>query len=238
MKILLADDDPITLDALHGCVAPEGFTALLARDGREALALWEKGRPDLLCLDIMMPHIDGYEVCRRVRAADSQIPVLFLSAKSEEIDVVVGLQLGADDFIRKPFGKHELLARIRAALRRANSRSQPARHFTMHDLTVHPLELRAERAGKSIDLSPREASILTLLHERAGQVVDRDTLLDRCWGVDYFPESRTLDMHIAKLRKHIESGSGGLTIIETVRGAGYRYRPVLNPKAVECLGDA
>jgi DNA-binding response OmpR family regulator len=115
MTVLLADDDPITLDALHGCVAPEGFTALLARDGREALALWEKGRPDLLCLDIMMPHIDGYEVCRRVRAADSQIPVLFLSAKSEEIDVVVGLQLGADDFIRKPFGKHELLARIRAA---------------------------------------------------------------------------------------------------------------------------
>jgi DNA-binding response OmpR family regulator len=112
----------------------------------------------------------------------------------------------------------------------------------MHDLTVHPLELRAERAGKSIDLSPREASILTLLHERAGQVVDRDTLLDRCWGVDYFPESRTLDMQIAKLRKHIESGSGAPTIIETVRGAGYRYRPVkaiavLKPKAVECLGD-
>jgi DNA-binding response OmpR family regulator len=225
MTVLLADDDPITLDALHGCVAPEGFTALLARDGREALALWEKARPDLLCLDIMMPHIDGYEVCRRVRAADSQIPVLFLSAKSEEIDVVVGLQLGADDFIRKPFGKHELLARIRAVLRRANSRSQPARYFTMHDLTVHPLELRAERAGKSIDLSPREVSILTLLHERAGQVVDRDTLLDRCWGVDYFPESRTLDMQIAKLRKHIESDSGAPAIVETVRGAGYRYRP-------------
>jgi DNA-binding response OmpR family regulator len=226
MKILLADDDPITLDALHACVAPEGFTALLARDGREALAQWEKGRPDLLCLDIMMPHVDGYEVCRRVRAADPQVPVLFLSAKSEEIDVVVGLQLGADDFIRKPFGKHELLARIRAALRRAHSRSQPARHFTMHDLTVHPLELRAERAGVSIDLSPREASILALLHERAGQVVDRDAILNRCWGLDYFPESRTLDMHIAKLRKRIEPDPAAPTLIETVRGVGYRFRPL------------
>ena len=224
MKILLADDDPITLDALHACVEPEGFTALLARDGREALALWQSGRPDLLCLDIMMPHIDGYEVCRRVRAADPQVPVLFLSAKSEEIDVVVGLQLGADDFIRKPFGKHELLARIRAALRRAHARSRPARHFTMHDLTVHPLELRAERAGVSIDLSPREAAILELLHERAGQVVDRDAMLGRCWGLDYFPESRTLDMHIAKLRKRIEPDPVAPTLIETVRGVGYRFR--------------
>ena len=225
MKLLLADDDPITLDALHACVAPEGFTALLARDGREALALWETHRPDLLCLDIMMPHIDGYEVCRRVRAADAQVPVLFLSAKSEEIDVVVGLQLGADDFIRKPFGKHELLARIRTALRRTQSRTAPARTFAMHDLLVYPRELRAERAGVSLDLSPRETAILALLHERAGQVVDRDTMLSRCWGLDYFPESRTLDMHIAKLRKRIEPDPANPALIETVRGVGYRFRP-------------
>ena len=138
VKILLADDDPITLDALHACVAPDGFSALLARDGREALDLWERHRPDLLCLDIMMPHVDGYEVCRRVRASDAQVPVLFLSAKSEEIDVVVGLQLGADDFIRKPFGKHELMARIRTMLRRAQSRAVPARSFVIHDLVVYP----------------------------------------------------------------------------------------------------
>src|SRR5215207_9802571 len=129
MTVLLADDDPITLDALHACVEPEGFAALLARDGRQALDLWEKHKPDLLCLDIMMPQMDGYEVCRRVRATDANVPILFLSAKNEEIDVVVGLQLGADDFIRKPFGKHELLARIRAAVRRMQSRSQPARSF-------------------------------------------------------------------------------------------------------------
>jgi DNA-binding response OmpR family regulator len=172
----------------------------------------------------MMPQVDGYEVCRRVRAVDAQVPVLFLSAKSEEIDVVVGLQLGADDFIRKPFGKHELLARIRAALRRVHARTNGARSFVMHDLVIYPRELRAERAGATIDLSPREAGILELLHERTGQVVDRDTLLNRCWGLDYFPESRTLDQHIAKLRKRIEPDPASPTIIETVRGVGYRYR--------------
>jgi DNA-binding response OmpR family regulator len=224
MKILLADDDPITLDSLRACLEPEGFTALTARHGGEALALWEKHRPDLLCLDIMMPQVDGYEVCRRVRAADAQVPVLFLSAKSEEIDVVVGLQLGADDFIRKPFGKHELLARIRAALRRVQARTNGTRSFAMHDLVVYPRELRAERAGATIDLSPRESAILELLHEKTGQVVDRDTLLNRCWGMDYFPESRTLDQHIAKLRKRIEPDPANPTIIETVRGVGYRYR--------------
>jgi DNA-binding response OmpR family regulator len=224
MKLLLADDDPITLDSLGACLEVEGFTTLLARDGRQALQLWEKHRPDLLCLDITMPDVDGYEVCRCVRATDARVPVLFLSAKSEEIDVVVGLQLGADDFIRKPFGKHELLARIRGALRRTRAAREPARTFVMHDLTVYPRELRAERAGASLDLSPREAAILALLHERAGQVVDRDTLLNRCWGVNYFPESRTLDMHIAKLRKRIELQPENPTIIETVRGAGYRHR--------------
>ncbi|HET6409907.1 MAG TPA: response regulator transcription factor [Chthoniobacteraceae bacterium] len=225
MRVLLADDDPLTLDGLQACMEPEGFSPLLARDGREALALWEQHRPELLCLDIMMPHIDGYEVCRQVRAVDPHVPVLFLSAKSEEVDVVVGLRLGADDFIRKPFGKSELLARIRAVLRRAQGHSFPPRHFTMGELTVFPLELRAERDTENIDLTPRECAILALLHERAGQVVDRDTLLNRCWGLEYYPESRTLDMQIAKLRKRIERDAGTPELIETVRGAGYRWRP-------------
>ena len=223
MKLLLADDDPITLDSLRACVEPEGFVTLLARDGQEAFSLWERHPPDLLCLDIMMPRLDGYEVCRRVRAADAGVPVLFLSAKNEEIDVVVGLQLGADDFIRKPFGKHELLARIAAALRRTRARTEPSLCFAMRDLLVWPGELRAERDGISIDLSPRETAILALLHERAGQVLDRDTILNRCWGLDYFPESRTLDQHIAKLRKRVETRADH-PIIETVRGVGYRFR--------------
>jgi two-component system, OmpR family, alkaline phosphatase synthesis response regulator PhoP len=226
MKILLADDDPIMLDTLQVCVTTEGFDIVTASDGEEAFAQWDRHRPDLLCLDIMMPKLDGYEVCRRVRAIDPQVPILFLSAKSEEIDIVVGLQLGADDFIRKPFGKHELIARIRAVLRRANSISGKSRSFTMADLTVWPAELRAERDGVNIDLSPRETGILALLHERAGQVVDRDTILNKCWGLDYFPESRTLDQHIAKLRKRIETNPDR-PLIETVRGVGYRFRMMM-----------
>lgn len=222
MTILLADDDPVTLESLAACLQPEGFRTLLARDGEEALTLWKKYKPDLLCLDIMMPGMDGYEVCRRVRAADAGVPILFLSAKSEEIDVVVGLRLGADDFVRKPFGKHELIARIGSALRRTKVVKATADSFQLGPLRVFPAELRAQREDESMDLTPREVSILKLLHERAGQVLSRDTLLDVCWGLEYMPESRTLDQHIAKLRKKIERESED--IIETVRGVGYRWR--------------
>lgn len=183
MTLLLADDDPITLDSLAECLEPEGFKTLRARDGEEALEQWRRHKPELMCLDIMMPRVDGYEVCRRVRAEDARVPVLFLSAKSEEIDVVVGLKLGADDFIRKPFGKHELLARIHAALRRVQRDAAPARSLVLRDVKIFPLELRAERAGREIDLTPREVSILQLLHERAGEVVSRDELL----GSKLFP---------------------------------------------------
>jgi DNA-binding response OmpR family regulator len=224
MKILIADDDPVTLETLRDCISSEGYQPLAAADGAAALEVWKAHHPDLLCLDIMMPGIDGYEVCRRIRHSDAEVPVIFLSAKSEEIDVVVGLKLGADDFIRKPFGKHELMARIGAVLRRARSYARERRSFLMRDLLVYPRELRAERDGQEIELSPREASILELLHSRAGEVVTRDALLDHCWGIDYMPESRTLDQHIAKLRKRIERDPENPQIIETIRGAGYRFR--------------
>lgn len=226
MTILIAEDDPVTLDALAACLQSAGYRAIPARDGAEALELWNKHKPDLCCLDIMMPKVDGYEVCRQIRAENKTVPVLFLSAKSEEIDVVVGLKLGADDFIRKPFGKHELLARIESVLRRSPARGAKGRgtSFTMGDLVVYPHELRAERQGKAIDLSPREVSILELLHERAGEVVRRDDLLNRCWGLDYFPESRTLDQHISKLRHRIEDDPDHPVLIETIRGAGYRFK--------------
>jgi two-component system alkaline phosphatase synthesis response regulator PhoP len=224
VKILIADDDPITLDAITECLRNDGYEPLAAADGTAALDLWQIHKPDLLCLDIMMPGLDGYEVCRLVRRSDALVPVIFLSAKSEEIDVVVGLKLGADDFIRKPFGKHELLARISAVLRRTQSTKTERRSFRMHDLQVYSRELRAIRDGEEIELTPREVAILELLHDRAGEVVKRDTLLDQCWGIDYLPESRTLDQHIAKLRKRIERDPEKPQIIETVRGAGYRYR--------------
>ncbi len=224
MKILVADDDPITRESLEACLKPEGFEVVLAQNGAEALQLWRKHRPDLLCLDIMMPQTSGYEVCREVRQAQPEVPILFLSAKSEEIDVVVGLQLGADDFIRKPFGKHEFLARLRVAIRRSRPAAAMRRRFALRDLVVYPAELRAERKGAEIELSPREIAILEVLHAHAGEVVDRNTLLDRCWGINYFPESRTLDQHISKLRKRIERDPLNPQIIETVRAAGYRYR--------------
>ena len=226
MKILVADDDPVTLDSLGACLEQEGFDVLRAADGKQALEHWESGKPELLCLDIMMPNVDGYEVCRRVRAKDAGVPILFFSAKSEEIDVVVGLELGADDFVRKPFGTREFLARVRAAVRRSQATVQVAERtrFAMRDLVIFPKELRAERDGESLDLSPREVGILTLLHDRAGEAVHRDEILDRCWGMDYYPESRTLDQHIAKLRKRIERDVSDPLIIETVRGVGYRYQ--------------
>lgn len=222
MTILLADDDPVTLETLAACLQPEGFRTVLARDGTEALTLWRKHRPDLLCLDIMMPGMDGYEVCRQIRAEDARVPILFISAKGEEIDVVLGLRLGADDFVRKPFGKHELIARIQTALRRARPATSPAAaSFDLGPLLIMPSELRAERGTESIDLTPREISILKLLHDHPGQVISRDTMLDVCWGLEYLPESRTLDQQIAKLRKKIERDD---EIIETVRGSGHRWR--------------
>jgi two-component system alkaline phosphatase synthesis response regulator PhoP len=229
MKILVAEDDPLTREALIACLEGEGFVVIAAADGHEALALWQSESPDLVCLDIMMPRLDGYEVCRRIRAARSRVPVVFLSAKNEEIDVVVGLELGADDFVRKPFGRHELLARIRSALRRsagaeAANGPRSRESFAMGPITVYPKELRAARDGEMIELTPREIAILTLLHERRGEAVDRDTLLDRCWGMDYFPESRTLDQHIAKLRKKLGDDPAEPRVLETVRGVGYRVR--------------
>jgi DNA-binding response OmpR family regulator len=225
MRVLIAEDDPVLLESLGACLAAEGFDVDAAPDGKIALEAWGRVRPDLLCLDIMMPEVDGYEVCRRVRAEDGGIPILFLSAKSEEIDVVVGLELGADDFLRKPFGTREFLARVRAALRRTNGDSHAGRErFEMGELVIYPRELRAERGGELIDLSPREVKILALLHERRGEAVHRDELLDRCWGIDYYPESRTLDQHIAKLRKRIEADPASPQLIETVRGVGYRFR--------------
>jgi DNA-binding response OmpR family regulator len=172
----------------------------------------------------MMPELDGYEVCRRIRAKDPSIPVLFVSAKNEEMDVVLGLDMGGDDFIRKPFGRRELLARIRAALRRSGGGEGRSTCFEMNGLTVYPEELRAIRDGRDIDLSPREARILSILHENAGRPVHRDVLLNECWGMEYYPESRTLDQPILNLRKRIERHPHKPSIIETVRGVGYRFR--------------
>jgi DNA-binding response OmpR family regulator len=227
MKILIAEDDQYIREGLRDLLAAEGYHTILAVDGSEALRKYLQEEPNLILLDIMMPEKDGYSVCREIRQHSSEVPVIFLSAKSEEIDRVVGLELGADDYIMKPFGTREVVARIRAVTRRCLSggreENRENRVLRLGDLEVFPEELRARRGDSRIDLSLRDIRILELLHEYQGRVVDRNTLFDRCWGQSYLPNSRTLDQHISKLRKLIEKDPQSPEIIRTVHGVGYRY---------------
>jgi DNA-binding response OmpR family regulator len=234
MKVLVAEDDRNIREGLVSLLAGEGYQTVTAGDGREALDRYRADGPHLVLLDIMMPQLNGYEVCRLIRAQDTEVPIIFLSAKSEEIDRVLGLELGADDFIVKPFGVKEVVARIRAVTRRCLRRDAARTQgppFTMAGLEVFPDELRARRQRgqqrgqreQTIDLSLREVGILKLLHEHRGRVVDRDTFFDRLWGLDHVPNSRTLDQQISKLRKRIEEDPADPRIIRTVHGIGYRF---------------
>lgn len=228
MKVLIAEDDALIRDGLKDILEKEGYEVHAAADGYEAMSGYFSTQPDFVLLDIMMPSLDGYEVCRRIRREDQGIPIIFISAKSEEIDRVVGLELGADDFIMKPFGIREVIARIRAVTRRALRQRAPepeARPFEIGDLRVCPQELRARRGEEAIDLSLREVKLLTLLSRRPAQVIDRDDFFDFCWSPEYMPNSRTLDQAISKLRRKIERDPKAPEIISTVRGVGYRYQP-------------
>lgn len=227
MKILVAEDDINILNALCQIFDTEGFETVLAKDGEVALELYRSEAPDFVCLDIMMPKINGYDVCKKIRQNDPHIPIIFLSAKTEEIDRVVGLELGADDYIIKPFGAREVVARIRSVTRRymqMNNAKAESDYFVMGDLTVYPLGLKAQRGGGAdIELSLRETKILQLLYDRSNQVIDRDALLDHCWGEHIMPDSRTVDQHIANLRKRVERDPKSPEIILTVHGAGYKF---------------
>jgi DNA-binding response OmpR family regulator len=225
MKVLVAEDNPLTLGGLTEVLQTEGYHVLQATDGAAALELFEREAPDFVCLDIMMPGVNGYDVCRRMRALRPQTPIVFITAKSQEVDKVLGLELGADDFIVKPFGVKEVVARIRAVTRRCRqSAAVPeAPPFQMGDLTVYPAELRARRGGDTIELSLRDVKLLELLHAHRGRVLDRNTIFNHCWGEDYFPNSRSLDQHVSQLRKRIELDPKSPAIIRTVHGAGYRF---------------
>ena len=226
MKVLIAEDDLNTREGLAEILDAEGYEVLLAADGKQALTLFRRQQPDFVCLDVMMPEADGYDVCREIRKSDPGVPVIFISAKSEEIDKVVGLELGADDFIVKPFGVKEVVARIRAVTRRCMATRQAADSpstFTIGDLDVIPAELRARRGDEVIDLSLRDVKILELFFKNRGTVLDRSSIFAACWGGDYFPSSRTLDQHISQLRRRIEIDPKNPAIILTVHGAGYRY---------------
>ncbi len=228
MKVLIAEDDRLTREGLEEILQTEGYRTLPAADGKAALELFSRERPDFVLLDIMMPGLSGYEACRAIRRQDEAVPIIFVSAKSEEFDKVLGLELGADDFVVKPFGVKEVIARIRAVTRRVMARRKKAEipaPFRLADLEVDPAELRARRGKQVIELSLREVKLLELFARFPGQVLDRDRLFDAGWGADHMPNSRTLDQHISKLRKRIERDPKNPAIIQTVHGAGYRYQP-------------
>ncbi|MEO8705930.1 MAG: response regulator transcription factor [Kofleriaceae bacterium] len=226
MRVLIAEDDATMRNGLTEILEGEGYDVSAAPDGAVALDRWTADKADFVLLDIMMPQRSGYDVCREIRRSDREVPIVFLSAKNEEIDKVVGLELGADDFITKPFGMRELVARVRAISRRCYQRATavPAASFTIGGIAVSPGELRATLAdGSVVELSLREVKLLSTFAANPGVVLDRDMLFRTCWGGGKYPNSRTLDMHIAKLRKKIELDRNTPAIIRTVRGVGYRY---------------
>lgn len=228
LHILVAEDDVNIRTGLTDILESEGYKVTPAENGLEAVDLFEPNRFDIILLDIMMPGKSGYDVCREIRTKDENVPVIILTAKSEEIDKVVGLQLGADDYITKPFGVHELLARIAAVLRRA-SRGKPTTStekqdtFTFGAWSVNPKNYKITKAGASIDITDRELNILKLFYNHPNEVLSRDTMLNEIWGIDYFGTTRTLDQHIAQLRKKIEDNPSEPSTITTVHGVGYRY---------------
>lgn len=226
MKVLIAEDDEGIRAGLKEVLEAEGYSVVEAADGEEALERFKAEDVELALLDIMMPRKNGYDVCRELLALKPGLPVIFVSAKSEEIDRVVGLELGADDFISKPFGVREVVARMRAVTRRAFRARPPERRdpdkVVVGHLEVFPQELRARKGDETIDLSLRDVKILLLLQREKGRVVTREMLFNECWDMQFLPNSRTIDQHISKLRKRVELDPANPTLITTVHGVGYR----------------
>ena len=224
MKVLIAEDDRFTREGLCELLESEGYSVVTAADGTAAVQSFRDHQPEFVCLDIMMPSQSGYEACRQIRSLSPDVPIIFISAKSEEVDRLAGFDVGADDFISKPFSVKEVVARVRAVARRCCQKNvQVSGDFEIGGIKILPAELRAVRNDQIIDLSPRDVSILNLLHQNEGKALDRNLIFNCAWGEDYFPSSRTLDQHISQLRKRIEVDPRDPKIIKTVHGIGYRY---------------
>ena len=221
--ILVVDDEQTITDFVGYALQKEGFTVDISANGEDALALAQKNTYDMFILDIMLPGMDGYELCRRIRS-HSNAPVLFLSARDTELDKVVGLELGADDYLAKPFGLRELIARVRALLRRSSGQMNAEPTITASGITLNEDAHVATGDKGDIDLTPREFELLAALMKQAGNVVSREDLLRDAWGWEYLTETKTVDTHIKRLRDKIAAAGYDPAIVETVRGYGYRFK--------------
>lgn len=219
--VLVVEDEPAQREVLAYNLEAQGFRVIQADNGEEALLLVEEETPDLIVLDWMLPNVSGIEVCRRlkIRPETKGVPVIMLSARSEEVDLVRGLETGADDYVVKPYSVAELMARVRTQLRRTRPASQ-GEVLEYEDITLDSVTHRVHRAGSVIKLGPTEFRLLTTLLEKPGRVWSREQLLDRVWGRDIYVDTRTVDVHVGRLRKAL-CAHGGADPLRTVRGAGY-----------------
>ncbi|MEO6318792.1 MAG: response regulator transcription factor [Acidimicrobiales bacterium] len=224
--ILVVEDEDSFIDALTVGLKREGFRVQVARDGAEALDVFDAVRPDLVLLDVMLPKVSGIDVCRELRRRSS-VPIIMVTAKGGEIDTVVGLEVGADDYVTKPYRLRELVARMRAVLRRRAGEA-PAPVLSQDALEVGDVALDPERhevviRGDAVTLPLKEFELLEILLANAGRVLPRDTLMDRVWGTDYVGDTKTLDVHVKRLRAKVEPDPSAPTRIVTIRGLGYKY---------------
>jgi two-component system response regulator RegX3 len=224
--ILVVDDEQSYRDALSVALQREGFAVDTAADGVEAIDRFEASRPALVLLDVMLPRVSGIDVCREIRSR-SRVPIIMVTARNAEIDAVVGLEVGADDYVSKPFRLRELIARVRAALRRVPSAiDEDVQHIDqieVGDVRIDAARHEVYVRGEAIALPLKEFELLELLVANAGRVLTRDVLIDRIWGPNYFGDTKTLDVHIKRLRAKVETDPGAPSRIVTVRGVGYRY---------------
>jgi len=222
-RVLIVEDEDAMAIALKDGFEYEGYEVLLARDGATGLELARREHPDLLILDVMLPRLSGHDVCRELRKGGSSLPVIMLTARGQEIDKVLGLKLGADDYVTKPFGFLELAARAEALLRRASGRVPGTEEYRFGDVLVHFGRAEARKGDRDLALTARELRLLRYFLENRGRVVSREQILDRVWDYDAAPFTRTVDMHVAKLRKKIEDDPARPRFLLTVHGLGYKF---------------